>query len=102
MANDVNEGQLLEIIEGKQARIVVTIIGGQGYLFGRGNQQISDRVIEQVGKENIIVIATKSKIFALNGNPMLVDTGNETVNGMLAGYVRVTTGLKEKMVYKIS
>jgi len=102
VANDVNEGLLLEITEGKPARIVVTIIGGQGYLFGRGNQQISDRVIERVGKDNIIVIATKSKLFALNGEPMLVDTGNDRINEMLSGYVNVTTGVKEKLVYKVS
>lgn len=102
VANDVNEGRLLEIIEGKPARIVVTVIGGQGYLFGRGNQQISDRVIERVGRDNIIVVATKSKLFALNGEPMLVDTGNERVNEMLCGYVNVTTGVKEKLVYRVS
>ncbi len=101
-ANDVNESELLEIIEDKPARIVVTIIGGQGYLFGRGNQQISDRVIERVGRDNIIVIATKSKLFALNGQPMLVDTGNDRVNEMLSGYVNVTTGVREKLVYKVS
>jgi predicted polyphosphate/ATP-dependent NAD kinase len=102
VASDVNEGELLEAIEGKPARIVVTIIGGQGYLFGRGNQQISDRVIERVGKDNIIVIATKSKLFALNGEPMLVDTGNDRINEMLSGYVNVTTGVREKLVYKVS
>jgi predicted polyphosphate/ATP-dependent NAD kinase len=101
VANDVNERELLEIIQGKPARIVVTIIGGQGYLFGRGNQPISDRVIERVGRDNIIVIATRSKLFALNGEPMLVDTGNETVNEMLSGYVNVTTGVKEKLVYRV-
>ncbi len=101
LARDVNEGRLLEAIEGRPARIVVTIIGGQGYLFGRGNQQISDRVIERVGKENIIVVATRAKLFALNGEPMLVDTGNERVNKMLSGYVNVITGIKEKIVYKV-
>ena len=102
LASDVGETELLEIIEDTPAKIVVTIIGGQGYLFGRGNQQISDRVIERVGKENIIVVATKSKIFALNGSPLLVDTGNETVNHMLAGYISVTTGRKERLVYRVA
>jgi predicted polyphosphate/ATP-dependent NAD kinase len=102
VASDVSEAQLLQIIRGERAKIVVTIIGGQGYLFGRGNQQISDRVIERVGKENIIVVATRDKIFALNGSPMLVDTGNDTVNQMLSGYIQITTGSKERLMYPVS
>lgn len=102
VANDVNEMQLMEIIEGKPAGIIVSVIGGQGYLFGRGNQQISPKIIQKVGKDNIIIVATKEKIFALNGNPLLVDTGDEAVNTMLSGYLRVTTGLKEKLVYRVS
>ena len=102
VANDVSERRLLEIIKGTSARIVVSIIGGQGYLFGRGNQQISDRVIQEVGKQGIIVIATKTKVFALNDSPLLVDTGNDTVNQMLSGYIHVTTGQKEKLVYRVS
>jgi predicted polyphosphate/ATP-dependent NAD kinase len=102
LAKDANEARILKEIEGRPARIVVTVIGGQGYLFGRGNQQISDRVIERVGRDNIIVIATRAKLFALSGEPMLVDTGNQAVNEMLSGYVNVTTGVKEKLVYKVS
>jgi predicted polyphosphate/ATP-dependent NAD kinase len=103
LAGDANEGRLLEILEATPAaRIVVSVIGGQGYLFGRGNQQISDRVIERVGRDNIIVVATRAKLFALNGEPLLVDTGNERVNEMLAGYVNVITGVKERIVYRVS
>ncbi len=101
VALDVNEGRILERIEGRPAKIVVTVIGGQGYLFGRGNQQISDRVVERVGKKNILVVATRAKLFALKGEPLLVDTGNERVNEMLCGYVDVITGVKEKTVYKV-
>ncbi len=62
IARDVNEQQILQAIKGKHAQIIVTPIGGQGFIFGRGNQQISAKVIRQVGLNNITVVATKSKL----------------------------------------
>jgi predicted polyphosphate/ATP-dependent NAD kinase len=100
IGKDLNEIQLLDLIEGKKAKIVVTVIGGQGYLFGRGNQQISPRVIRKVGKQNLIVIATKSKLLSLNG-PLLVDTGDSDCDKNLSGYIRVITGYNEESAWKI-
>jgi len=74
IAKDVNEKQILQAIKGKTVRIIVTPIGGQGFIFGRGNQQISARVIRQVGIENIVVVATKSKLDRLES--LRVDTGD--------------------------
>ena len=102
VGSDLNEAQLLKLIEGKKAKIVVTVIGGQGFIFGRGNQQISAQVIKKVGRENIIVVATKNKILSLGGNPLLVDTGDDEVNKMLTGYSKVVTGLNERVMVRVA
>lgn len=78
IAKDVNEKQILEKISGKKGKIIVTPIGGQGFIFGRGNQQISPKVIRQVGVDNIIVVATKSKLENLKS--LRVDTGDSSLD----------------------
>jgi predicted polyphosphate/ATP-dependent NAD kinase len=79
IASDVNEKQILEAIDGKPVQIIVTPIGGQGFIFGRGNQQISADVIRQVGLENIVVVATESKLRSLKGS-LKVDTGDSSLD----------------------
>ena len=74
VVHDANEDQILESIQGRPAQIIVTPIGGQGFVFGRGNQQISPKVIRKVGLHNILVVASQSKLQSL-GN-LRVDTGD--------------------------
>jgi predicted polyphosphate/ATP-dependent NAD kinase len=108
IAADVNEAQLLEILDTRlqdgphRARIIVTPIGGQGYIFGRGNQQISPSVIERVGRDNIIVVSTKEKLYALGSEPLRVDTGDRNVDERLSGYLTVVTGYRERAVRKVA
>jgi predicted polyphosphate/ATP-dependent NAD kinase len=101
VAKDVTEKQLLDFTKEKPARIVVTVIGGQGHIFGRGNQQISSEVIRRVGRENIVVVASKEKLASLRGKPILVDTGDEELNEALSGYMKVTTGYQEYVMYRV-
>jgi predicted polyphosphate/ATP-dependent NAD kinase len=98
---DVNEKQLLELIGNRQSKIILTPIGGQGFLFGRGNQPISAKVIKQIGKENIQVICTTGKLHTFSGRPLLVDTGDVKLDAALQGHVSIITGYKERAVYKI-
>jgi len=96
---DADERALLELPgEG----ILVTPVGGQGFVFGRGNQQLSSRVIERVGRERIVVIATEAKIAALGGRPLRVDTGDPTVDADLSGYRRLIVGYNREIVYRIA
>ncbi|MCL2359221.1 ATP-NAD kinase family protein [Candidatus Bathycorpusculum sp.] len=82
VAQDVNEKQILKQINANPtAKILITPIGGQGFIFGRGNQQISPQVIRQVGINNIIVIATKNKLAQLNH--LRVDTGDTELDNQL-------------------
>jgi predicted polyphosphate/ATP-dependent NAD kinase len=108
VAADVNESQLLKLVGGRRAKIIVTPIGGQGCIFGRGNQQISPRVIKKVladddrPKGRIVVVSTPGKIHALGGRPLWVDTGDRELDEMLSGYIRVITGYREQIVYKVT
>ena len=98
---DGSEKGILSIIRGKKSKIIITPIGGQGHIFGRGNQQLSPRIIGEAGKDNIIIIATKEKITELKGSPLLVDTGYEVMDKYLSGYVKVITGYKDMVMYKV-
>lgn len=107
VGNDLNEMQLLSLLDEMEAKgipvkVIVTVIGGQGYIFGRGNQQLSHRVLRRIGKANMIVVATESKIIALGGKPLLVDTGDGEVNQQLSGYVKVITAINRTMAYPVS
>jgi predicted polyphosphate/ATP-dependent NAD kinase len=101
VAADADEQRLLELA-GEDTLVVVTPVGGQGFVFGRGNQQLSARVIGRVGLGNVVVIATEAKITALGGRPLLVDTGDAALDAALAGYRRVITGYERQIVYRVA
>ena len=104
VASDLDARRMLALLEEGEgpASIVVTAIGGQGYLFGRGNQQFSPEVIRAVGADNIIVVAAKSKISGLEGRPLLVDTNDTDLDAELSGYRTVNTGYDDHILYRVS
>ncbi len=102
ICKDANEKQIYEITKDyKDISIIVTCIGGQGYIFGRGNRQISPRIIKKIHKNNIIIAVTKDKLASLNLKPMLVDTGDIKLDEYLKGYYKVNFSKMESTFYKV-
>ncbi len=106
IASDVDEDRILtHMRQAKQSKIIVTPIGGQGYVFGRGNQQIGPAIIQSLletqGKESIIIVASKEKLQSLYQKRLLVDSGSRQVDDLLQGYCRVVVGDHEEMIFRI-
>jgi predicted polyphosphate/ATP-dependent NAD kinase len=97
---DVNEKGILRLFERYEKRkIIVTPIGGNGFIFGRGSKQFTPRIIKQVGRENILVVGTRDKIDELDC--LRVDTGEFELDETLSGYMKVWVGYGEAIVVKV-
>jgi len=95
--SDVNERDILNLFERYGRRkIIVTPIGGNGFIFGRGSKQFTPAVIRKVGRENVVVVGTRHKLTHLAS--LRVDTGDADLDEMLAGYIKVTVGHGEWMM----
>ncbi|GAB6280025.1 MAG: ATP-NAD kinase family protein [Thermovirga sp.] len=101
IGKDLSERGILEIVEPGNTRLIITVIGGQGFILGRGNQQISPDVLRAVGKENIMVISTPSKLGSLFASSLFVDTGDTSLDRELCGYMRVITGPSEETLFRV-
>ena len=100
--HDVNEDTLLGTVKDPtKTWIIVSPIGHQGMLFGRGNQQISPKVIDLIGRDHILVICTPGKLRGLEGETLKVDTGQVQTDEMLRGYIRVITDYNEIRLVKV-
>lgn len=101
IASDVTASQLLTLVQGYPSCLVITLIGGQGHIFGRGNQQLSPAVIKAIGRDNILLLATKTKLQQLEGRPLLADTGDNELDRQLQGLIPVLTGYNDYVMYRL-
>ncbi|MFX1554342.1 MAG: ATP-NAD kinase family protein [Promethearchaeota archaeon] len=100
IGKDVNEQGILELLEKySKVNVIVSPIGGQGFIFGRGNKQFTPKILKRIGKKNIKIIATEQKMRELDC--LRVDTGNIEVDNTLKGFTKVIIGYKEELVLKI-
>ncbi len=104
VASDVDAATLLRLLDqhGGETRLIITAIGGQGHVLGRGNQQLSPAVLTRIGRDNIVVVATKTKLTELEGRPLLVDTNDAELDARFAGLIEVITGYRDRVLYPLS
>ena len=101
IAKDVTAAQLLELVQDYPSKLIITLIGGQGHVFGRGNQQLSPAVIRTIGRDNLLLIASKAKLQQLDGRPLLADTGDAMLDQQLTGLINVLTGYNDYVMYRL-
>lgn len=103
LAADADAAKIRQLVADHKGpvAILVTAIGGQGHILGRGNQQLTPDIIAQVGRENIQIIATVDKLRALEGRPLRVDTHDPALDTALAGLYSVITAYRQRIMYPL-
>lgn len=103
IAKDMTESDILELLSRHAGKIklVITVIGGQGHIIGRGNQQLSSKVISQLNKDDIFIIATKTKLKELEGRPLIVDSDDPELSQSFSGVMKVITGYEDFVLYPV-
>ncbi|ARN75895.1 ATP-NAD kinase family protein [Oceanicoccus sagamiensis] len=99
---DLDESALFALVEQYPlVKVIITAIGGQGHIIGRGNQQLSPRIIRAVGLDNLMIVATKTKITELEGRPLQVDSNDPELDQSLSGYRQIITGYHDAIMYPV-
>jgi predicted polyphosphate/ATP-dependent NAD kinase len=95
VGKDLNERQILDLLDRHPRRkLILSPIGAQGFVLGRGNLQLSPEVVKRIGHENIIVVATPAKLARTEA--MRFDTGQAALDDELRGegYIPVVIGYR--------
>lgn len=98
---DATEAQLWQHVQQGPCQAWVSCIGGQGHVFGRGNQQFSPRILQRLGPVAVTVLATPGKLQSLGGRPLLIDSGDPLLDAAFAGMARVWTGYRDEVRYRL-
>jgi predicted polyphosphate/ATP-dependent NAD kinase len=93
IALDGDEKTLLALADKyPDTRVIISPIGAQGFILGRGNQQISAALVRKIGIPKIIVIATPHK---LAQSPFLyIDTGDPALDREFGDSIQVISGYR--------
>jgi predicted polyphosphate/ATP-dependent NAD kinase len=102
LGSDLGEPELLELVGDEPVTLLIGVVGGQGALLGRGNQQLSPAVLRRIGTENIEIVAGLRKLLALDPPLLHVDTGDPELDRALCGYRRVHVAPRRTLVCRVT
>jgi NAD+ kinase len=95
VVRDGGESAILDAL-GEENVVVVSPIGGQGFIFGRGNQQLSPAVVRRC---ETAVVASRRKLDTVG--VLRVDTGDPELDAALRGWRKVRVGRFERRLLKV-
>ncbi|MFN3225561.1 MAG: ATP-NAD kinase family protein [Hyphomicrobiales bacterium] len=102
VGQDLSAAELERLSSGKSVRIVLGVTGQQGFLIGRGNQQISPKLLAQAGRDGLIVLAAEDKLMELAQPRLWIDSGDPDLDAELEGFLRVRTAPGRETMMRLS
>lgn len=102
VVKDASEDMILAETTKEPVLIILSPLGGQGLVLGRGNQQISPEVIRKAGTSALVIVATPEKLASLPRLQLYVDSGDEDIDAEMSGPRRVLTGFRKEMVIELT
>lgn len=100
VGQDLNEKGISALLDQYEKRkLVITPLGGNGFIFGRGSKMFTPQVIRRVGKENVIIVGDRDKVQYLDC--LRVDSGDFELDDSLSGYLKVWVGYREAILKKV-
>ena len=104
VGTDLNESDLLTLLDSHSGPITLLLspMGGQGFLIGRGNLQLSPDVLRQVGVDNVLGICTPAKLLTVRR--LRIETGDVDLDAKFAEkrYLKVLQGYRTTRVLPVS
>ena len=100
---DVPFSVLKELQNKGAIHIFLSFSRAQGFLLGRGNQQLSAEVLSELSwADDFTFLGTLPKLKSLEGRPLRVDTGSRDLDRSFEGLVEISCGYDERVVYQVS
>lgn len=102
ICQDATESDIWETLQKyRNIKLILSVMGGQGHIIGRGNQQLSPRVLRKIGKENVTLVSTKTKISQLEGRPLIIDSDDLELKKLWGGSIEILTGYDDRILYPV-